>query len=106
MKPLLPTLKENPRYILFKIISRKDVKSEAVKREIMFECKKYLGELGISKANLKFIKYNSKDNSGIIKTNSKMLEETKMSLLLIQKLNKIKAKIEIIKVSGMIKKLA
>lgn len=106
MKPLLPTLKENPRYILFKIISRKDVKSEDVKREIMFECKKYLGELGISKANLKFIKYNSTDKSGIIKTNSKMLEETKMSLLLIQKLNKIKAKIEIIKVSGMIKKLA
>ena len=35
-----------------------------------------------------------------------MLEETKMSLLLIQKLKKIKAKIEIIKVSGMIKKLA
>jgi len=106
MKPLLPTLKENPRYILFKIISRKDVKSEDVKREIMFECKKYLGELGISKANLKFIKYNSTDKSGIIKTNSKMLEETKMSLLLIQKLKKIKSKIEIIKVSGMIKKLA
>jgi len=106
MKPLLPTLKENPRYILFKIISRKDIKSEDVKREIIFECKKYLGELGISKANLKFIKYNSTDKSGIIKTNSKMLEETKMSLLLIQKLNKIKSKIEIIKVSGMIKKLA
>tara|TARA_B100000029_G_C17475607_1_gene923635 strand:+ start:690 stop:1010 length:321 start_codon:yes stop_codon:yes gene_type:complete len=106
MKALLPTLKENPRYILFKLISRKDIKSEDVKREIMFECKKYLGELGISKANLKFIRYNSNEKSGIIKTNSKMLEETKMSLLLIQKLSKIKAKIEIIKVSGMIKKLA
>ncbi len=106
MKALLPTLKENPRYILFKLISRKDIKTDDVKREVLFECRKYLGELGVSKANLKFIKYNSAEKQGILKTNSKMLEETKMSLLLIQRLKNIKAKIEINKVSGMIKKLA
>jgi len=105
MKALLPTLKENPRYIQFKVESKNNFTKDEMNRSIIFECKKYLGELGLNKSNLKFIKYDTKNSIGIIKTNSKMLEETKMALLLIQKLNKQKSKIIIKKVSGIIKKL-
>ena len=71
----------------------------------MFDCKKFLGELGIGKAGIKFMKFDKKYQLGIIRTNSKYLDETKTALTLIKKLSSINAKVDVLKVSGIINKL-
>ena len=96
MKPILPTLKENPRYVL----SRSDVE-----KEILSEYKRFLGELGIGKAGIKFMSFDKKNQIGVLRTNSKYLDETKVALTLIKKLKSKNAKVDILKVSGMINKL-
>ena len=96
MKPILPTLKENPRYVLF----RSDVE-----KEILSEYKRFLGELGIGKAGIKFMSFDKKNQIGVLRTNSKYLDETKVALTLIKKLKSKNAKVDILKVSGMINKL-
>jgi RNase P/RNase MRP subunit POP5 len=105
MKPILPTLKENPRYILFRIKSSSKFSKKDAEKNIMFDCKKFLGELGIGKAGITFMKFDKKYQLGIIRTNSKYLDETKTALTLIKKLSSINAKVDVLKVSGIINKL-
>jgi RNase P/RNase MRP subunit POP5 len=105
MKPILPTLKENPRYVLFKIKSSSVLSRSDVEKEILSEYKRFLGELGIGKAGIKFMSFDKKNQIGVLRTNSKYLDETKVALTLIKKLKSKNAKVDILKVSGMINKL-
>lgn len=59
--------------------------------------KDFIGEYGIAKAGIMFIKY--KGNRGIIKTNVKSLEQVKTALSL------MKQRVKPAKVSGTLKKL-
>ena len=45
-------------------------------KNIMFDCKKFLGELGIGKAGITFMKFDKKYQLGIIRTNITSLDET------------------------------
>lgn len=105
MKPILPTLKENPRYVLFKLKSSSDFSKIDAQKHIIVECKQFLGELGIAKSGLNFISFDKKFQLGVIRTNSKYLDETKAALTLIKKLCSKKVKIDVLKVSGMLNKL-
>ncbi|SVC06682.1 uncharacterized protein METZ01_LOCUS259536, partial [marine metagenome] len=98
-------LKENPRYVLFNIKSSSNFVRLNAEKEIMSECKRFLGELGIGKAGLKFMSFDTKSQLGVIRTNSKYLDETKSALTLIKKLNSKNAKLDVLKVSGMLNKL-
>jgi RNase P/RNase MRP subunit POP5 len=89
IKPILPSLKEKKRYILYEgKLSR-----NAIKQGI----KDFIGEYGMAKAGIMFIK--SKNNKGIIKTNVKWLEQVKTALSL------MKTRVKPVKVSGTLKKL-
>ena len=105
MKPILPTLKENPRYLLFKIKSSSKFLKTDAEKHIMFECKRFLGELGIGKAGLNFMSFDKKSQLGVIRTNSKYLDETKAALTLIKKLCSKTVKVDVLKVSGILNKL-
>jgi len=105
MKPILPTLKENPRYILFRIKSSLKFSKTDAEKNIMLDCKRFLGELGLGKAGLNFMKFDKKYQLGIIRTNSKYLDETKTALTLIKKLSSKNAKVDVLKVSGIMNKL-
>ncbi len=105
MKPILPTLKENPRYILFKIKSSSVFSRLDAEKGILSEYKRFLGELGIGKAGLKFMSFDKKNQLGVLRTNSKYLDETKAALTLVKKLKSKNAKINVLKVSGMLNKL-
>ncbi|MFH1376726.1 MAG: Rpp14/Pop5 family protein [Candidatus Woesearchaeota archaeon] len=98
MKPLLPSLKEKKRYIVYKIISENNIDTKLAQTEIKNQCLKFLGELGYSKAGIQTIDQN------IIKVNTKYLNETKMALGLIKKINDKKAIVDVTGVSGIIKK--
>tara|TARA_Y100000034_G_scaffold136399_1_gene212615 strand:- start:133 stop:456 length:324 start_codon:yes stop_codon:yes gene_type:complete len=107
MKPLLPTLKENPRYVLFRINSKEKFSQKDTELATMKACKQFLGELGIARAGIFFVreKFNKSDQTGVIRTNSKNINETKAALALIKTINNKKATVTAEKVSGIIRKL-
>ena len=102
MKPILPTLKEKKRYIVYEVVSDAKVSEKALEKEIMDNVSKFLGELGIAKSG--FMLVETKENKGIVKTNVKYQDEVKMALSLIKNIGKEKAVINVIGVSGILKK--
>ena len=96
IKPLLPTLKENKRYILYEIRSKDKMNNH--QKIIQEEIRNFIGDLGIAKAGLRFLK--RKNNKGILQVNAKSVHEVKTGLALIKKFN-----VRTVKVSGMINKL-
>jgi len=105
MKPILPTLKENPRYVQFKISSKQTLSAKDAKATIIVGCKRFLGELGTAKAGIQFMSYNTKSQIGVLRTNSKMLNETKAALALIKDIKGKRAIVSAEKVSGILRKL-
>ena len=87
MKPILPTLKEKKRYVVFEIISNETFDGTAIKKFIYDECLKFLGELGISRAGLMSVEDQFKDNKGILRVNNKYVDEIKLALSLIKSIN-------------------
>ena len=105
MKPILPTLKENPRYVQFKISSKQTLSAKDAQVTIIAGCKRFLGELGVAKAGIQFMSYNTKSQIGVLRTNSKMLRETKAALALIKDIKGKRAIVSAEKVSGILRKL-
>ena len=70
-------------------------------------CKKFLGELGVAKAGIQVLpeKFNSKSQTGVLRTNSKMLNETKAALAFIKDIKGKRAVVSSEKVSGILRKL-
>ncbi|MCD4759297.1 hypothetical protein K8R33_00230 [archaeon] len=99
MKPLLPILKEKKRYVVFEIVTEKYDK-EKTQKLVESACLKFMGENGYSKAGIMVLKDSWKKNKGVIKVNTKYLDEVKMSLGLI-KSNSI---VNVIGVSGTLNK--
>lgn len=98
MKPLLPSLREKKRYIVYKIISDNKIEQKEAQEAIKQQCLKFMGELGYSKAGIQTIDPN------MVRVNTKYLNETKMALGLIKDINHNKAIVDVIGVSGIIKK--
>ena len=103
MKPLLPSLREKKRYVVFEIIGSNFHKKKAEK-DIISNILGFIGELGFSRANIRLIDDCWVKNKGIIRVNVKYLNEFKMALGLIKKLNNKKIIINVIGVSGILKK--
>ncbi|MFH1592310.1 MAG: Rpp14/Pop5 family protein [Candidatus Woesearchaeota archaeon] len=97
IKSLLPSLKENKRYVLYEIMSKNKIMGNHQKI-LEEEIRGFIGDLGIARAGLKFIK--SKENKGILQVNHKSVHEVKTALALIDRFN-----VRTVKVSGMINKL-
>ncbi len=98
-KPILPSLREKKRYILFETISKNKIKSEDIKKAISGKCLAFLGELGCAKAGIMIVKPN------VIKVNTKYVNDVRTTLALIEKINNENVVVKTIKVSGILKKL-
>ena len=103
MKPLLPSLREKKRYVVFEIVGNKIDKKKAEK-EINSNLLKFLGELNVSRANIRIIGDSWKNNKGVIRVKVKYLDELKMSLGLIKRLDNKNVIVNVIGVSGILKK--
>jgi RNase P/RNase MRP subunit POP5 len=91
MKPLIPSHKENKRYML---VHGKELKKNIEKAIIEFT-----GVLGLSKCGLSFISSDSSNNSSIICVNRESVDLVRASLVVFQE------KMEVAKVSGTLKGL-
>ncbi|MEM4336911.1 MAG: Rpp14/Pop5 family protein [Candidatus Woesearchaeota archaeon] len=105
IKALLPTLREKKRYLAFKINSETKINDfNAIKNEILLSANYFIGDLGMAKANIVFLKDKFKENKGLIMVNRKYIEHLRASLALINNIKGIPVAVHSIGASGMIKK--
>ena len=103
MKPIIPSLRENNRYITFQIQADKQFNNEEIKKMLQEEFLTFLGSLELAKSSFKLVSFNK--NKGIVKVNSKYLDKLRAMLPLINKLNNEKVNIKSLKTSGLINKV-
>ena len=103
MKPILPSLREKKRYVVFEIISKNNIETFPEK-EIKNAFLQLFGEVTLGKAGLIFLKNKWKDNRGIIRVNNKHVDELKASFCMIKKINNKQATVKSVGVSGTLKK--
>ena len=104
LKPLLPSLREKKRYIAFEVQTDSPISFEDAKKCIEQSMQKFLGDFGMAKAGVLFLK-DWKNNRGIMRVDAKYTDATKASLALVKELNNRKAIIQSIKVSGVLDKI-
>ena len=104
LRQLLPSLREKKRYIAFEVQTNERIGLEQAKKAIEQTMKGFLGDLGIARAGILFLN-DWKENRGIIKVNTKYVDEIKASFALIQDIAHHKAIVKSIGVSGALEKI-
>ncbi len=107
MKPLLPTLKERKRYILFQVISGEEIEKEIISQTVHDACLRFLGELGMAKAGIQFLQdsWNKSEQKGIIRVSHKYVDHAKAALTLIKEISGHRATFSTTRVSGILAKV-
>ncbi len=107
MRPLLPSLREKKRYVVFEIITNKKINDfRQVSNAIWSSALKFLGELETSKAGIWVLadKWNAEKQKGIIRVNNKYVDKLKASLAMITKIKMQKAIVKSVGISGILNK--
>ncbi len=107
IKPVLPSLREKKRYVVFEIISKKGINSFSEVSEIIWNStKSFLGEIETAKAGIWVLaeRWNQKKQRGMIKVNNKYVDKLKTSMALVENYKKQKIILKSMGVSGIIKK--
>ena len=106
LKPLLPTLKEKKRYLVFEAISDENITFNQIADQIDEKSKKLLGLFNASEAGIQLLKetWNSKKQRGIIRINHKYVHQLKSCFLFINDIDGKEAVIQSIGLSGVINK--
>lgn len=104
IKPLLPSLKERNRYLVFEVISSSKIAFSDVVKKIQAACKSFFGELGMAKAGVFVMPDKWKMNKGIIRLNHDMLDQVKAALTMIKDINGVPVVVQSVGVSGILKK--
>ena len=104
-KPLLPSLKQKKRYVVFEIISKDKFNYNQIKKDVEKVLFGFLGELGYAKAGIMFINKKCEFPYIMIKVNHKHVNELKAGVTLVKTINGKKVIIKSVKTSGIIKKL-
>ncbi len=97
-------MREKKRYIVFKVISKRGLSFDEVKKAIKTGLLQFLGELGFAKAGVIIIE-DWKDNKGVIKVNHKHVDNVKAGLALIKDIGNEAVIVKTIGVSGILKKV-
>jgi len=98
-RPLLPTLREKKRYLVYEVISEDRISQNETQKIISSEFEAFVGRLGSGKAGLIFLK-DWMNNKGIVRINNKYLDYLKASLCDIRKENML---LKSVGVSGILK---
>lgn len=103
LKPLLPTLKEKKRYLVYEVLSKSKLE-EDLSIEIVKKVTSLLGIFDSAKAGIQSIEYDIAKHKGILRVTVKEVDKLKISLALINKLNDKEIMIRTIGASGILKK--
>jgi len=103
LKPLLPTLKEKKRYVVFEVISDKPVSLKSTIERIKNGLLRFNGELEMANAGLIFLN-DWKKQRGIMKVNHNSVDNIKAGLTFIKEIDNNNAIIRCLTVSGILNK--
>jgi RNase P/RNase MRP subunit POP5 len=93
------------RYILFEIISNKEISLKMAEDAVFESSLRLLGELGVSEAKIMFLPEFWHKNSGVISANANYIPKIKTVLALIKKISGHDVIIKSIKVFGTLRKI-
>ncbi len=107
LKPILPSLREKKRYLVFEVISRQKINDANAVAHAVYSCsQKFLGQLGAAKAGIMVLnnKWNANMQRGIVKAGHRHVDALKASLTFIDKVDNQDAIFKSLGVSGILKK--
>ena len=106
IKPLLPSLREKKRYVVFEVLSDSKLNASSIKEQIMTSALNLIGERGVANAGILFPKetYNPENQRGILRVNNKYVNEIKSALALVQNIENEDVIVKSVGVSGILKK--
>ena len=107
LKPILPSLREKKRYLVFEIISKERISDfNAVSDAVHHYSVQFLGQLGTAKAGIIVLnnKWNPQLQRGIIKVGHKSADFIKAALMLADKIDGKEVIFRSLGVSGILKK--
>ncbi len=103
MKPLLPTLKEKKRYVKYQVITASPLRRD-VSDELLQRLRRTLGVFGSAEAGLLSIHYDTRTQTGVLRTSVAALPKVRAALLLTTFLSRTRVAIRTLGVSGILKK--
>lgn len=107
LKPLLPSLRERKRYLVYEIISEKPVAhSKPVQEQITTAAQHLFGLYGLSHLRLRFLpeKFRQKTQRGILRFHHAATAWVKTALLFVSHIDKQPVIVRSISVSGTLRK--
>jgi RNase P/RNase MRP subunit POP5 len=108
IKPLLPSLREDKRYLVIEIVSDSLVAFgfDEINKQLVYCFEKYLGLFGVSEANISILKetFDKKSQRVIISASRRSIDKIKACLVYFDEINKKKAMARSVYCSGTIKK--
>ena len=107
IKPLLPSLREKKRYVVFEVISREMIRDfHFVSDAILNYSFQLLGQYGVAKAGLIILddKWDRSNQRGIIKVSHRYVDAIKAALVFVDRINNAPAAIRSLGVSGILNK--
>jgi len=107
MKPLLPTLREKKRYLVFEVLSKSKIKAfNEVSKAIVKAYHSFSGDLGLAKAGVMVMpdKWNEQKQRGMIAANHSSVNELRAGMLFVNKINNQPASIRTVGLSGIMNK--
>ncbi len=104
-KPLLPTLRTKKRYVVYEAVSDRELAHNDIYNSILGSFKECFGIFGLGKAGIMDTRIYNKDlKRGMIKINHNYLDQLRVALGMITKVNGNEAIMHTVGVSGIIKK--
>lgn len=103
MKPLLPTLKERQRYIVYEVITASPANHD-ISDALLQRLSELLGVFGMADAGILSVSYDAKTQTGILRVNHDQVPRVKAALLMVTHLGRQQVLIRTLGVSGILKK--
>jgi ribonuclease P/MRP protein subunit POP5 len=107
IKPVLPSLREKKRYLVFEVISKQKIQNfKEVSQAIQNSALMFLGQLGMAKAGTIILKdkWNKDMQRGIIKVNHKEVDNLRAALTFTERIEGKEVIVRSVGVSGILKK--
>jgi len=107
LKPVLPSLREKKRYLVFEVISKERLPDFKAVSDTIWQCSlQFLGQLGVAKAGIMVLdnKWDSKLQRGIIKVGHKHVDAVKAALMFANRIDGKEVIFRSIGVSGILNK--
>ena len=103
MKPLLPTLKEKKRYLVYIIDSEKELPRN-VHHKVIKEVQNTLGLFDSARAGLLHMKYDPATHEGVLKASVQSINKVRAALTIITTIEQTPLRVTVTGMSGVLKK--